>query len=193
MPSSTRPTAADEAMELAEGSRKAWLRFAWRATACHVVTYMLAGLLASTLLDYASWWDTEPLSGMRSLDSPWVAAGPALQVLRGLVLALVLFPFRRRILEQRGWLALWGLLVGLGIVSTYGPAPGSIEGAIYTTMPLPFHVFGAPEVYGQSLAFSACLVGWYQRPHAAWSWVFGALTLLTLIISLGGAAVLYWG
>lgn len=175
------------------GSPRAWLRFAWCITTCHMVTYMLAGLLASSLLDYAAWWDTEPMGGMRPLDSPWVAAGPALQASRGLVLALVLFPFRRRILEERGgWLALWGLLVGLGILSTYGPAPGSIEGAIYTTLPLPYHVFGAPEVYAQSLAFSACVVGWYRRPHAAWSWVFGILTIATLIVSVGGAAVLRW-
>lgn len=155
---------------------------------------MLAGLLASTLLDYAAWWDTEPLAHMRPLDSPWVAAGPALQVLRGLVLAVVLFPFRERILERsRGWLALWGLLVGLGILSTYGPAPGSIEGAIYTTLPLPFHVFGAPEVYAQSLVFSLCLVGWYRRPHPAWSWVFGTLAALAMLVSVGGAAVIHWG
>lgn len=155
---------------------------------------MLAGLLASTLLGYAAWWDTEPLAHMRSLDSPWVAAGPALQVLRGLIFAVVLFPFREPILERSGgWLSLWGLLVGLGIVSCYGPAPGSIEGAIYTTLPLPFHAFGMPEVLGQSLVFSVCLVGWYRRPHRAWGWVLGTLTVLALIVSIGGAAVTYLG
>lgn len=168
--------------------------FVWRAIACHVVTYMLAGLLAQTLMNYAAWWDTEPLANMRRLDSPWVAAGPALQVLRGLVFAAALFPFRERILEHSGgWLSLWGLLVGIGIVSTYGPAPGSIEGLIYTTLPLPFHVFGLPEVVAQSLAFSVCLVGWYRRPHEAWGWVLGTLTVMALVVSLGGAAVTYWG
>jgi len=169
-------------------------RFAWRVTACHVVTYMIAGLLASTMLDYAAWWETKPLAHMRPLDSPWVAAGPALQLLRGLVLAAVLFPFRSRILEQRGgWLTLWGLLVGIGIVSTYGPAPGSIEGMIYTTFPLTTHIFGLPEVCAQSLAFSVCLVGWYRRPHRAWGWVLGTLTALALLVSIGGAAVTHWG
>ncbi len=170
------------------------LGFTWRVSACHVVTYMVAGLLASTLLGYADWWNTEPLAHMRPLDSPWVAAGPALQLLRGLIFAVVLFPFRQRILDQRdGWLVLWGLLVGIGILSTYGPAPGSIEGVIYTTLPLPFHVFGAPEVYGQSLAFSLCLVGWYRRPHRAWGWVLGTLAVLSMLVSIGGAAVIHWG
>jgi hypothetical protein len=78
-------------------------------------------------------------------------------------------------------------------LSTYGPAPGSIEGAIYTTLPLPFHMFGLPEVLGQSLAFSVCLVGWYRRPHRAWGWVLGTLAGLTLLASAGGAAVTRWG
>jgi len=163
------------------------LQFWWRVTAVHVSTYMLAGLLAVVVLDYKSWWDTEELAYMRPMDSMWVAAGPSLQVIRGLVFAAVLYPFRTRILEQpRGWLVLWALLVGLGIVSTYAAAPGSIEGAIYTNLPLIFHIFGMPEVYLQSLAFSVCLVGWYRRPHKAWGWVFGVLTGITLFLSGAG-------
>jgi hypothetical protein len=151
---------------------------------------MIAGILAMTLFDYAAWWDTRELSHMRALDSPWVAAGPSLQLARGLVFALVLYPFRSRILcEPRGWLALWGLLVGVGILSTYAAAPGSIEGAIYTRLPLVFHAFGAPEVYLQSLAFSLCFVGWYRRPHKAWGWVFGLSTALTLLLSTAGVLI----
>jgi hypothetical protein len=127
------------------------------------------------------------MAHMRGLDSPWVAAGPALQSVRGSIFALALFPFRDQFLDaRRGWLRLWGLLIGLGILSTYGPAPGSVEGAIYTRLPLAFHMFGAPEVYVQSLAFAVGLCAWYRRPHRAWDWVLGALTLLTLAASLAG-------
>jgi hypothetical protein len=147
---------------------------------------MVAGLLASTLFDYATWWETEPMANMRPLDSPWVAGGPALQIVRGLIFGAVLFPFRAVIVGAWGWLKLWGLLVGIGILSTYGPAPGSVEGMIYTTLPAPFHVYGAPEVYGQALAFSALLVGWHRHPHRAWGWVLGTGTVLTVLMSLAG-------
>lgn len=161
--------------------------FTWRATACHVVTYTIAGLIASTLFDYASWWETEPMANMRPLDSPMVALGPSLQVFRGVLMGLVLYPFRQVLLDEgRGWLKLWLLLAVLGILSTYGPAPGSIEGMIYTDLPLPFHVFGVPEVYGQSLAFAACFVGWHRRPHKAWGLVMGVLMVLTVLVSAAG-------
>ena len=178
---------AQEVLDAPPPSDVGLARFMLRATLCHVTTYMVCGLFASVLFDYRSWWDTESLSHMRPLSSPWVAAGPALQVVRGLVFGFVLFPFRAAALgAPRGWLALWALLVGLGIVSTYGPSPGSLEGVVYTTLSPPFHLFGLPEVLVQSFAFSACLVGWCRRPSRAWAIVFGIGTGLTLLMSLAG-------
>ena len=163
------------------------LRFVWRVTAAHMATYMVAGLLASTLMDYESWWATEWMDHYRPYDSPWIAAGMGLQVLRGLVLAAVLYPFREVFLAgERGWLKLWGLLVGVGVLSTYAASLGSIEGMIYTAVPWKYHLFGLPEVYGQALAFSACLVGWYRAPSRAWGWVLGTLTVLGVLMSLAG-------
>ncbi len=164
-------------------------RPAWHAccTLCHLVTYAAAGLVASSLLDYAAWWETGALSHMRPLDSPWVAAGMGLQVVRGLIFAMVLYPFRAVFLRERlGWLVLWGLLAGVGILAPYGPSPGSVEGAIYTELPLAAHVFGLPEVYAQSFAFAACLCGWYRWPHRAWGAIFGILGVLAILASLAG-------
>ena len=162
-------------------------RFAWRVVAAHTTTYMVAGLLASTLLDYEAWWTTEWMAHYRPMHSPWVAAGPALQVVRGLLLAAVLWPFRDTFLRgARGALQLWALLVGVGILSTYGAGPGSIEGVVYTALPPAYHVFGLPEVYGQALAFSGILVGWCRWPHRAWDVVLGLGTGLTVLMSLAG-------
>lgn len=162
-------------------------RFTLRATLCHVSTYMLFGLLASTLLDYRSWWQTETLVYMRPISSPFVAAGPGLQIFRGVVFGLVLYPFREVFLgPKHGWLRLWALLVGLGIVSTYAAAPGSLEGLVYTNLALPYHLFGLPEVLLQSLAFSVALVAWSRKPSKAWPIVFGIATGLTLLMSLAG-------
>ena len=46
-------------------------------------TPIILGILAATLLDYKDLFNAGALAGyMRPLDSPWIAAGPALQVVR---------------------------------------------------------------------------------------------------------------
>ena len=107
-------------------------RFLARVTSSHLVTYFVAGILAYTVLDYATLFQSEGFSClMRPLDSKWIAAGPALQVIRGLIFAVALYPFRSVFVADRlGWLKLWGLLLGLAIFSTAGAAPGSVEGMI---------------------------------------------------------------
>ncbi|MDD5492319.1 MAG: hypothetical protein PHV60_06540, partial [bacterium] len=80
-------------------------------------------------------------------------AAPA-QIIRGLLLATAIYPFRAVILESRyGWLKLFWLmfvLTGIGAVIT---GPGSIEGFLYTRFaynPL----IGLPEITLQMLVFS---------------------------------------
>jgi len=162
--------------------------FLARVTACHVVTYFVAGVLAYTLLDYRALFASDQLACyMRPIDSPWIAAGPALQVIRGLILALALYPFRRVFLDEpRGWLPLWGLIVGLAILSTAGPCPGSVEGLVYTKVPAISQLRGLPEVVLQTLAFSLLLVGWHRRPHRAWGLVVGTLAVLVVLMSVAG-------
>jgi hypothetical protein len=168
--------------------RDRFLTFLARVTACHLATYFVAGVLAYTLLDYRGLFASEALACyMRPVDSPWIAAGPALQVVRGLIFALALYPFRRVFLDApRGWLPLWGLLVGLAVLSTAGPCPGSVEGMIYTRVPPLAQLRGLPEIVGQTLAFSMLLVGWYRHPHRAWGLVLGTLAVLVVLMSLAG-------
>lgn len=163
-------------------------RFFLRVTACHTVTYFVAGILAYTLLDYTTLFQSEPFEcWMRPIASKWVAAGPGLQWIRGFVFAVVLYPFRQVFLGgARGWLTLWGLLLGLGILSTYGPAPGSVEGFLYTKIPPLVQVRGLGEVVGQSLAFSILLLAWYRRPHRAWGVALYSLTGLVILMSVAG-------
>jgi hypothetical protein len=165
-----------------------FVRFFARVAATHMVTYFVAGVLAFFLLDYATTFQSEHFAcWMRPTTSKWVAIGPGLQWIRGLVFAAALYPFRHVFLEgARGWLKLWGLLVGLGILSTYGPAPGSVEGLIYTTIPPLGQLRGLSEVVGQSLAFSVLLVAWYRRPGRAWGVVLYSLTVLVILMSVAG-------
>jgi hypothetical protein len=161
--------------------------FLARVTTTHVVTYFVAGLLALTFLDYRTLFQSDVLSCfMRPVSSPWVAAGPALQVVRGLIFATVLYPFRSVFLRERGWLPLWGLLLGLAIFSTVGPSPGSVEGFIYTRVTPAQQLLGLPEGVLQTLAFSALLSAWCRRPHRAWPVVMACLSALDMVMSAAG-------
>lgn len=94
---------------------------------------------------------------MREFGSVGVFAGPVVQVVRGLVIAVVLVPFRSVIAGRHGWLWLRLLLVGIGILFTSAAAPSSIEGVVYSELPLWYHAVGLPEMLGQTLLFSALM------------------------------------
>ena len=81
-------------------------RFLYRVTTCQIVTDFVAGMFAYALLDYRTLFQSGHLAVfMRPMASPWIAAGPGLQAIRGVVFALVLWPFRRVFLDEgRGWL-----------------------------------------------------------------------------------------
>jgi hypothetical protein len=162
---------------------------AGRAAVVHTVTYMLIGGLAAALLDYKSTFARPEMAcWMRQLDDPLVMAGPLLQPLRGLVFALVLYPFRAIVFDRRdGWLLLWWLLVGLGVVNTFGPAPGSLEAMLYTVIPVPDQLKGYLEVVPQAGLFALVLVYWVRHPGKRWlTLTLGILFALTLaLVGLG--------
>lgn len=121
----------------------------------HTITYFLAGVLAMTLLRYGDLY-AAPGSIMRPITDPLVMAGPLLQPLRGVIFGLAFYPLRHILFgTERGWLVLWWLLVAIGILSTFGPAPGSIEAMIYTTRAIT--VFNYVEVVPQALLLSCIL------------------------------------
>lgn len=164
--------------------------FVWRVVALHMLTYFVVGLIAFTLLNYRDVYSNTDLRFlMRPTSSPWVAVGPALQVIRGLLFALVLYPFAGRFLAAgRGTFLLWGLFLGLAILGPAGPAPSSLEGVIYTKLPLSLHLLGLPEIVLQTLVFSAGLVAWCRQP-ARWMNVV-AVVGVVIVVLLSGAGIL---
>ena len=99
-------------------------RFLWRVTAAHTATYFIAGIFAMNVFDYASWWSTPWMDHYRPMDSPLVAAGAGLQVVRGGLFAVALYPLRGLLLDDATpWLLralrLWMLLVVVGIVAPH--------------------------------------------------------------------------
>lgn len=155
----------------------------------HTITYFVAGILAYTLGGYEKSFSQPPLSYfMRPTSDPLVIAGPLFQPIRGVIFASALYPLRDVLFGQRrGWLILWWLLLALGVLSTFGPAPGSIEGLIYTIISPPSQILGLWEVLLQSLLFSFILFYWVNHPEKKWlSWTLGIAFGIVMILSVLG-------
>jgi len=165
---------------------KPFYTFLWRITSSHIISYFLAGIFAYNFLNYQVVFETPPFSGfMKPTNSIAVALGPALQFIRGIIFSIVLWPFKETFLNTKyGWLKLWGLLVGLSILSTTAAAPGSVEGFIYTTIPIKEQVIGYLEVVPQTLLFSIMVYYWYKTPKKAWNIISIVSVSLILLVSL---------
>ncbi len=155
----------------------------------HTITYFVAGVLAYTLGGYETTFSQPPLSYlMRPTSDPWVMAGPLFQPVRGVIFALAFYPLRKVLFaERRGWLTLWWLLLALGVLSTFGPAPGSVEGLIYTILPPLAQMLGLWEVLLQSFLLSVVLFYWVNHPGKQWlSWTLGIVFSILMILTLLG-------
>ena len=163
-------------------------KFFWRITSSHIITYFFAGVLAYGFLDYKDLFSTPPFSYfMRPSNAAIISAGPVLQIIRGFIFTLALWPFRKTILETNyGWLKLWGLLLGLSILSTASAAPGSIEGFIYTTIPINKQVIGYFELMPQTLLFSLIVYYWYKRQGKSWNVISIILVTAIILMSIMG-------
>jgi hypothetical protein len=158
----------------------------------HTITYFVAGILAYSLGGYAKTFSQPPLSYfMRATSDPILRAGPLFQPLRGIIFASALYPLRSVLFaERRGWLILWWLLLALGVLSTFGPAPGSVEGMIYTVIPLRGQILGLWEVLLQSLLLSVILFYWVNNPgKRLLDWTLGVAFSIVMILSLLGLLV----
>lgn len=140
-------------------SRKSIPGFLLHVTVLHVVTYFIFGFVASSVFHYS---DLFGMPVIRDYYRPFGSVsnylGPLVQILRGLLFGLALLPIRKVLEESKyGWLYTWALFVGIGILGTPSAAPSSIEGMVYTKLPVWFHLIGFPEILLQTLAFSLIL------------------------------------
>ena len=158
-----------------------------KASVAHTLTYFLMGILAYSFLNYSETFAEGALACfMRPTDSPWVAAGPALQWIRGIIFALAFWPLREIFFgKKNGWLILGWVLTALGILSTFGAAPGSIEGMIYTIIPT--SITSYVEVVPQAFLFAGLLYYWVNHPEKKWlNWVLGIFFALVILMSVMG-------
>jgi hypothetical protein len=167
-----------------EKNKSGLLQLILKTMVAHTITYFFMGILAATLLNYVERFARPEMAcWMRPITDPMVMAGPLFQPIRGLIFALVFYPLRDVLFETRnGWLPMWWMLVGLGILSTFGPPPGSVEGMIYTVIPITDQLTGLLEVVPQALLLSLILVYWLKHPEKRWlNWVLGTIFFLVLL------------
>ena len=158
-----------------------------KSSVAHTLTYFIMGILALTFLNYEDVFISGALENyMRPTDSPWVAAGPALQWIRGIIFALAFWPLREIFFgKKNGWLILGWVLTALGILSTFGAAPGSIEGILYTNYPTT--ILSYVEIVPQAFLFAGLLYYWVNHPEKKWlNWVLGIFFVLVLLMSAMG-------
>ena len=92
--------------------RNNMVKIIWRITYAHVIAFFFAGMFAMLFMNYEELYITEPLSFfMRPTTDPIVGLGMALQLFRGIIVALVIYPLRKAFFEEKyGYLKL-GLIV----------------------------------------------------------------------------------
>jgi len=140
--------------------------FALRFIAVHFVTYVVCGITFMYISSYFDYFAADPLMKqvMRPEDDLRVSLAIPGQIIRGLILAFAIYPFRSTILEKPfGWLKLFFLmfiLTGWGSVS---PGPGTIEGFFYTYYDFSNPLIGMPEIIVQMLGFSWLFCYWQRK------------------------------
>lgn len=163
------------------------VEFIWRIASSHTIAYFIAGIFALVFMDYKEQFGSNFMSViMRPIESPWVALGPGLQVIRGIIIAFVLLPFKDILIKNKGWLKLSALILGLSYFSTIGPTFGSFDGYLYTKIPLQYHLLGLPETLLYTFLFSFMIFAWYKMSGKVWNIISIALVILIILMSFLG-------
>lgn len=166
------------------------VEFVWRIASAHVIAYFIAGIFALVFMKYREQFGTDIMAQlMRSFDSPWVSLGPALQLIRGVIISIILLPIKDAIISKNGWLKLMLLVVGFSYVSTIGPTFGSFEGYVYTKIPVQYHFLGIPEALLYTFLFSYFVGLWYRKPKRAWNAISIVFVALIVLLSIMGATM----
>jgi hypothetical protein len=149
-----------------------FLSFATKVTVAHVVSYFVVGAAAYELLTKSFYEGNNPVFStfMRTPAEPelwrhamtWFIPG---QVLRGVFMAAVLYPFFDTF-KAWGWggrfLSISSLYLVLGFWASAVAAPGTIDGLIYLRPEFtPYaHLMVQPEIVVQALILGAWVARW---------------------------------
>jgi len=158
----------------------------------HTVTYFLVGWLAYSFFSHVSLPGGGSIyTAIRPVTDPLVMLGTPLQAVRGLLFGLVFYLLQRSLFSgKNGGLLIWLTLLVFGILGTFGPTAGSLEGMIFTYQPLLGHLYSLPEIVLQSLLLSLVLFYWVNHPEKKWlNWAMGTVYVLVITMALLGIMV----
>jgi hypothetical protein len=144
------------------------LPFVFRFTATHTLTYMIFGIFFMLISGYFDYFAADELYSqvMKPSDALSVRLAVPVQILRGALLALAIYPFREVIIGRKnGWLKLFFLIFVLTSVGAVITGPGSIEGFLYTRFSFN-PLIGYPEIGLQMLAFSWLFCCWQTKKNS---------------------------
>ena len=159
----------------------------WKSAVVHTASYFVIGATAFFVFNYGTAFETGDLALlMRPTSDPLVTAGPLFQPIRGALFGCVFWLLRDALFAPaNGWLRVWAMLAIIGILNPFGPAPGSIEGAIYTRFSFAAMIRPSMiEVYSQSLALAAGVFFWVRWPRNLW---LGGFFVLAFVLAVLGA------
>lgn len=142
-----------------------FIKFSMRFTLVHTATYLVFGVLFMLISGYFDYFQKDPLFNqvMRGSDELIVRMAVLIQLFRGFLIALAVYPFRVIILEsKKGFLKLFLLLFLLTSICSVITGPGSIEGFIYTKFKFD-PLIGVPEITIQMFVFSYLFCLWERR------------------------------
>lgn len=140
-------------------NRKSIFKFFWKITYSHVIAYFIAGIFALVFIGYKELFATETMSlFMKPVNDPIVMLGPTLQIIRGILIAIAIYPLKDAFLKKkRGYIYLGIIILVFSLFSTIGPTSGSLDGFIYTIIPIKYQLLGYPESFLYILLFLGIL------------------------------------
>jgi len=164
--------------------KQSLVKYFWHVTYAHTIAYFIAGIFAVLVMNYRDLYATEIISSfMHPVDSPIVALGPALQIFRGIILALILLPLRKTFFEEKNGLIKLGIIIiGLSFLSTIGPTMGSFEGFIYTKVPYIYQLLGYPEAVMYVVLFMGILAVSIKYEHKKITIILPIIFMILIII-----------
>lgn len=139
--------------------------YLFRFAVVHTLIYIITGLIFQNYLNYDPQFTSSVLyNNFREVDSFIIRFAPVFQLVRGIFIGLIIYPVYGSIVKSKySWLKLFALLWGLTLIGAVAATPGSIEGFIYTKIPIIEHLVSLPEVTLQAFLFSIIFIKWDKK------------------------------
>jgi hypothetical protein len=140
------------------------IKFIIKVMIAHFISYLICGFVFANLFNYKELFELGNVQYyMKDAYGNSSLIGPFVQILRGGIIGAILLILKDNVLQKKhSWLYLWIIFAGLGIICTPAASPVSIEGIVYSQLPLEFHLKTAPEIFTQTLLFSVWVTGKFK-------------------------------